>query len=997
MSKDRVNPNHWYDTDDIIAVNQAKNNRDKYHYLTLPHIMPDGSTSDVETGILSKGSLSIEELTQDKYKSNRINATHTIVEVVAVLKDDAKDVKKRFERELEYLNELEKKAEDVYPIKFLFPYNLGGQHWTAGEIEVRIEDDEVKVEKGYYDPYGKYKKLEGAANTQIEGAFREHYGACDFSFDTTKSGRVAKIQEDDSTCGSYSASAVHNLKTKPLKNIWDGIPKSAAALRQEDVDLVRAHNPDKLENFLKKVTVKDAEPKKDEVKFANPIISEDEKKCNAEVREKLVRLKKSPTPADRENMLWGIKDSVGRYNGAVKAFDRGLTQQDSAEFLTPLLSSLYGDDKYPLINVSENAPAINPEKYKKKQATGNFTSMMTIEIEGRRKFNEALLDVQAPKKMGKDEALSFEPLGGGGDKKIEAKQKVTISVRDSNVKEIALQLKRFGFDGNRIRKINKDVELNNIEIPVYGSKKKITFEPTAIIYHVGKDPNSGHYITYAKEINPEGKAQWYEYNDSVKRPIGKDDIIYEDTKGNEVGEGRKNEKGVKKIPLIEFRKKKAYVVKYSAQDERGNVELPNSSDQMVGTTNPNNACYAIAAVAFAGSFVSFKEHDKHPPKPKGKKDKEAEKKAKEEADKKAKEEQERKAKEESDKKSNSEPKGKKKPIEADSEEKKLTFSILKKEGSPSLEKTTADKPNPQIKKVRFKEDSFDQGSERQEGRSSEQHKGLDSRKLAGDSGKKPTDNSRDSHSSNSRDSNSDQSFSKQRRSITTSEEQVVEELRNCITYNLNKVFEEKSPEAPETIKLITKKSAEVESQISDKVKKIKPVEYVEEGKEDHKKFRQYVEKKYEGFHIESLEQYSSNSISIKTLELVEKEIQNQGKVFDNKLARALNNLRKVPEHLGKDEVDVENTWKSLTTLDRRVLVDYHNISKGSDIDFMSLYEEAKDGEKAELTVDSKNYVFNPKKIEDMKNILSNAAADIPKNLVTNPVVEKLIDSKDRSR
>ena len=33
----------------------------------------------------------------------------------------------------------------------------------------------------------------------------------------------------------------------------------------------------------------------------------------------------------------------------------------------------------------------------------------------------------------------------------------------------------------------------------------------------------------------------------------------------------------------------------------------------------------------------------------------------------------------------------------------------------------------------------------------------------------------------------------------------------------------------------------------------------------------------------------------------------------------------------------------------------------------------------------------------MKNILSNAAADIPKNLVTNPVVEKLIDSKDRSR
>jgi hypothetical protein len=225
-------------------------------------------------------------------------------------------------------------------------------------------------------------------------------------------------------------------------------------------------------------------------------------------------------------------------------------------------------------------------------------------------------------------------------------------------------------------------------------------------------------------------------------------------------------------------------------------------------------------------------------------------------------------------------------------------------------------------------------------------------------------------------------------------------LRNCITDNLNKVFEKKSPEAPETIKLITKKSEEVESKISDKVKKIKQVKYVEEGKKDHKEFRQYVKKKYEGVHIESLEKDSSNPPSIKTLELVEKEIQNQGKVFDNKLARALNNLRKVPEHLDKSKVDLENTWKSLTTWDRRILVDYHNISKGSSIDFMSLYKEAKDDEKAELTVDSKNYVFNPKKIEDMKNILSNAAESLkslPKGEVTNPVVEKLIDSKARGR
>ena len=108
-------------------------------------------------------------------------------------------------------------------------------------------------------------------------------------------------------------------------------------------------------------------------------------------------------------------------------------------------------------------------------------------------------------------------------------------------------------------------------------------------------------------------------------------------------------------------------------------------------------------------------------------------------------------------------------------------------------------------------------------------------------------------------------------------------------------------------------------------------------------------------------------------------------------------IKKVPEHLDKDKVDIENTWKSLTTLDRRVLVDYHNISKGSNIDFMSLYEGAKDGEKAELTVDSKNYVFDSSKLGDINEIFSNAAANIPENRVENPVLWQLINQQERER
>ena len=51
-------------------------------------------------------------------------------------------------------------------------------------------------------------------------------------------------------------------------------------------------------------------------------------------------------------------------------------------------------------------------------------------------------------------------------------------------------------------------------------------------------------------------------------------------------------------------------------------------------------------------------------------------------------------------------------------------------------------------------------------------------------------------------------------------------------------------------------------------------------------------------------------------------------------------------------------------------------------------------------VDSKNYVFNPDKIEDMKNILRNAAESLqslPKGEVTNPVAQKLIKKTERER
>ncbi len=133
-------------------------------------------------------------------------------------------------------------------------------------------------------------------------------------------------------------------------------------------------------------------------------------------------------------------------------------------------------------------------------------------------------------------------------------------------------------------------------------------------------------------------------------------------------------------------------------------------------------------------------------------------------------------------------------------------------------------------------------------------------------------------------------------------------------------------------------------------------------------------------------------VDSKTKKLITKEIDRQDKVFSNKLVRALNRLRESPKDLNSEE----KTWKNLTTLDRRVLVDYYNKNHDVKIDFQSLYKEAKVDQKEELTVNSQGYVFDSTKIDNLKDIMSYAAKAIPKNSIENPVVKKLAE-KSRTR
>ncbi len=68
------------------------------------------------------------------------------------------------------------------------------------------------------------------------------------------------------------------------------------------------------------------------------------------------------------------------------------------------------------------------------------------------------------------------------------------------------------------------------------------------------------------------------------------------------------------------------------------------------------------------------------------------------------------------------------------------------------------------------------------------------------------------------------------------------------------------------------------------------------------------------------------------------------------------------------------------------------------IDFQSLYKESQANQKAELTIRSQGYVFDVKKIDDLKKVMSYAkkvmscaAEETPKSSIKNPVAERLAE------
>ncbi len=115
-----------------------------------------------------------------------------------------------------------------------------------------------------------------------------------------------------------------------------------------------------------------------------------------------------------------------------------------------------------------------------------------------------------------------------------------------------------------------------------------------------------------------------------------------------------------------------------------------------------------------------------------------------------------------------------------------------------------------------------------------------------------------------------------------------------------------------------------------------------------------------------LEQQYGSKPDSKTKDLITKEVKNQDKVFVNKFVRALNRLRNIIQD-SKPDFKEEKIWGNLTTLDKRVLIDYHN----------------KNNEGSELVK------FEPLAKDDLKKVLSYAVQEIPESSISGTEAKRL--------
>ncbi len=311
------------------------------------------------------------------------------------------------------------------------------------------------------------------------------------------------------------------------------------------------------------------------------------------------------------------------FRSDVKELRFGTAQEDAGQLLNPLLEALY--EKQPFVEKSQLAP--NNQNAKVKPKNPKFDKQIVIPLEIfledvggnitiqdliKNYTKEEVLDEACSAEFDcENEVTEIDSTAQNKVIKIQTKKTLSLSV-DESAEEIFFQLKRFITNNPSTESSSdfvatknlREVSLKNsliddenlkdvLEFDVEGKPdQKKRFKPTGFIWHGGEyndekgiwlfegGINSGHYMTYALELDKEDQQSWYLYNDGQKSKVR--------NQGEE-------------FQLFQERINQAYIIKYSAIDDSNKPNIPKSSDQNCGTKNTGNTCWANAVIALVGS------------------------------------------------------------------------------------------------------------------------------------------------------------------------------------------------------------------------------------------------------------------------------------------------------------------------------------------------------------------------------------------------------------
>lgn len=692
-----------------------------------------------------------------------------------------------------------------------------------------------------------------------------------------------------------------------------------------------------------------------EIKINNPHLDQAKVPYNKLIRYQVGKICKSQNAETRAEEVRDLWKLVGENNSSVKELQFGKKQEDADEFITSLLNSIY-DEKGPLFETSLIRPTNEQQEQKfgvARSCKAKNEPVIKIPINKKNKFSDLVNFYQKEENLADSESVSFESNSDGQARKLATSKKLSLFV-EKGQKEIFFELKRFTHQNDgKSKKINDDIDINDIEFKTYEKEQEIEalenknektkYQPTAFSVHSSKTTDGGHYYSYVKEKESDGKESWYRYDDGSRTKVG--------------------DENAKKAM------KQAYILKFSAV-ENGKVDLPLANDNEYWSKNLGNTCWANSSVAIVA---------------KSKLGEECKKVTLNDAEKKLYYDVigNKLSKKKFTFKPNIETTNKKNKTENEAneiEEKHIKTNQNTERNRKTKTENKESKDNNPKNGVDFSiDDLLPQNSNEQKNHKNKinarKSETLDILQLDGEKVKNKSDNF----------------LEEEVKKINLKrDDAILEELKNIV-----KKKEKELPkiEKMESLKPIIALEEEIKKKVGNKEFVAKKLE---QSKEDDQKFRKYVEEKYKNVELKIFTKHSSEKPSIKTLELVEEGIQKKDEVFPNKLARALGKLANIPNSRKEESAKIE-AWKNLTTLDRRVLVDLYNNKNGEKIEFTSLYRDVKNKEKSDLSINGHNYALDLSKSYQIGKLIDCANKLIPENLVEKPSSEKLLGDRNMPR